>query len=629
MKFKSIYTLVTLFLFFVSFSQEKETKSIKGNKGNEKAANKANESVERLEKLGNAKFLNGLYEEANKWYTQLFALGQEVELIYYYRYSETLKSIGEFKIAEEYLAKFSQHNSQKSLSLQYATDKNHPKEIEKKPLRFSIEDAGVNSASSDYGASVYKDMLVFTSTRKPEQIKAKKDPWTKEYYGALYSATLSKEAKLANVVFFSKEIHSQYHVSTSVFSKDGKTMYFTGSNYLNKKKDESSDKIILLKIYKATLENGKWGEITNLPINSDEYSCGHPALSPDEKTLYFVSDKPGGYGDSDLYKVSVGKQNTYGFPENLGETINTPSKETFPFVSDKNELFFASDGHLGFGGLDLFETTIKDDVFTNPVSNLGKPINSSFDDFCYFKLDNSNIGIFTSNRKGGKGKDDLYRFVEQEEIKLESLAIVDQVTKQPIEGIELTIYDKNHNLLGSFKADKAGKFPTAIVGPKGTILYAEVKSPKYGIQEITLDSNKDEMKDGLIALPKNPKAFTKGADLSKLFLNPILFDLNKYNIKKEAEAELQKVLEFMNEYPAMKIEIRAHTDSRQSVILNMKLSKGRAQSIFNYLVAHGIAKDRLSSKAYGESQLLNKCAAGVPCTEEEHQVNRRCEFIIF
>lgn len=643
MKFKIIYTIGALFLFSVSFSQVSDKKLKEGDKLYdkyayfnsiviyEKVANKGYKSVELFEKLGNANFFNGLYAEANKWYAQLFGLNKEVESIYYYRYSQTLKNIGEFKLADDYLAKFSQHNSQNSLSIQYATNKNYLDKIENKPIRYTIEDAAVNSTSSDYGASVYKGMLVFTSTRKPEQIRGKIDSWTKEYYASLYSATLSEEAKLVNVTFFSKEIQSQYHESTPVFSKDGITMYYTSSNFLNKKKRTSSDKKMFLKIFKATLEKGKWGKITNLPFNSDQYNCGHPALSPDEKTLYFVSDKPGGYGDSDIYKVSVGEQNTYGKPENLGATINTSGKETFPFVSDKNKLYFASDGHLGLGGLDVFITTIKEDTFTNPVSNPGKPINSSFDDFCYYKVDNSNIGFLSSNRAGGKGKDDLYRFVEQDEIEnvlmLENFEIVDQETQEPIIDLVVTVYDVNHNLVGTLKADKEGKF--TIDHPKGTILYVEVKSPEYGTQEITLDSSKDKMKNGLIALPKTLKAFTKDTDLTKLFLNATLFDLNKYSIRKDAEVELQKVLVFMNEYPAIKIEIRAHTDSRESAIFNMELSRKRAKETMNYLRVNGIAKDRLLSKAYGESQLLNKCAAGVSCTEEEHQVNRRCEFIIF
>lgn len=644
MKFKIIYTVGTLFLFFLSFSQVRDKRLKDGDKLYdkyayhnstaiyEKVANKGYKSVELFEKLGNVYFFNSLYAEANKWYTELFALQKEVESIYYYRYSQTLKYSGDNKKADDYLAKFSQHNSRNSLSIEYVANKNYLDEIEKKTIRYTIEDAGVNSISSDYGASVYKDRLVFTSTRKSEEIKMNIDPWTSDYYASLYSATLSKEAKLANVTFFSKEIQSPYNLSTPVFSKDGKTMYFTSSNYLNKIKRKSLGKKMFLNIFKATLKNGKWDNIVDLPFNSNEYNTAHPALSPDEKTLYFISDRPGGYGDSDIYKVSVGKENAYGNPENLGANINTQGKETFPFISDKNKLYFASDGRLGLGGLDVFVTRIKDDVFTNPVSNLGKPINSSSDDFCYFKLDNSNIGFFSSNRAGGQGKDDLYCFVEQEEIEntlnLENLVLVDKETQQPIADLVVTVYDINHNLVGTFKADKEGKFSTVMNHPKGTVFYVEIKSPEYGTQEITFDRNKDEMKNGVIALPKIVIALTVGNDLSKLFLDPILFDLNKYNIRKDVEVELQTVLEFMKEYPAIKIEIRAHTDSRQSTLFNIKLSQKRAKATMNYLTAHGIAKARLSSKAYGESQLLNKCADGVPCTEEEHQVNRRSEFII-
>jgi outer membrane protein OmpA-like peptidoglycan-associated protein len=644
MKSRLIFTVKFLFVFILSFAQEKDKMLAKGDKlyndyayfnsvkVYEGVANKGYKSVELFEKLGNAYFFNALYPEANKWYTELFALDQEVESIYYYRYSQTLKTVGEFNKSNEYLMKFAKYNSQNSLSIQYAKDKNYLEEIGKKPIRYSIENLGINSVSSDYGASVYKDLLVFTSTRKPGKNTEKRDSWTTDYYSSLYSTILPKENKLSIVTPFSEEIQSEYHKSTPVFTKDGKTMYFTRSDHRRKDRSRGLDEKIQLRIVKATFENGKWGDVIDLPINSNNYSCGHPALGSNERSLFFSSDMPGGYGDSDIYIVNILGDNTYGRPENLGKNINTQGKETFPFVSDTDELYFASDGHLGLGGLDIFITNIKDKKYTNTVCNLGKPMNSPFDDFSFFKLDNSNIGFFASNREGGQGKDDLYSFIEQTEpentLKLENLKIVDKETQNLIKEIVVTVYDSNHNILRTLKADKDGKYSIVIDNAKSSVVYVEAKSPEYGTQEITLDGSKDQMKNVQIELPKTLKNLTEGTDLAKLFLNDILFDLGKYSITKDSEVELQKVVEFMNSYPSIKISIRTHTDSRQSASANMELSEKRAKTIMNYLIDHGITRDRLSSTAYGESQLLNKCADGVVCTEAEHKVNRRCEFII-
>ena len=211
---------------------------------------------------------------------------------------------------------------------------------------------------------------------------------------------------------FDKNINSKFHESTPAFTNDGKTMYFTRNNYLDGKKGKDGNEITLIKIYKASLENNKWTNISELPFDSNNYSTAHPALSPDGKTLYFASDMPGTLGQSDLYKVIINDDGSFGIPENLGNTINTEGRETFPFVNDENEIYFASDGHPGLGGLDIFVSKINADGTFSEVQNVGADVNSPKDDFAYLIDTKSRRGFFTSNRDGGQGYEDIYKFLE-------------------------------------------------------------------------------------------------------------------------------------------------------------------------------------------------------------------------
>lgn len=641
---KKIYTTVALLLVVIGFAQEpSDSKLSKGDKlydklsyiksieVYEKVANRGYKSVELFEKLGDAYFFNSQYPEANKWYTELFNLGQTVDPIYYYRYSQTLKSVGDTKTADQYIQLFSKLNTNDNRSKEFVTNKNYLTEIEQNSNRYTIENTAVNSVFSDYGSSIYGDTLVFSSSRVPEKGKVKKDNWTSDYFSSLYSATIAKDGKLSNVRFFPKEIQTEYHESNPVFTKDGKTMYFTRNNYLNNKKKTNLEKAVLLKIYKATLNNGKWENITELPFNDNQYSCAHPTLSKNDQTLYFVSNMPGGYGESDIYKVSIAGD-TYSEPINLGSNINTQGKETFPWVSDKDELYFASDGHLGLGGLDVFVTNIKNDTYTNKISNVGKPINSEFDDFCYVRLNDTKLGFFTSNRTGGQGKDDIYLFNEikplQQNQEIEGL-VVDKDTNKPIPNAIVTIYDKDHNAILTTKTDKNGIFKIVAENPKGNIYYIKAETKDYQTNEITLNTERDNPKKVVVTIAKNENKIEQGTDLAKgLNIKEILFDLDKYDIRKDAEVELQKIIQVMSDHPNLKIAIRSHTDSRQTFNYNMKLSEKRAKATKNYLIENGISANRLTAKGFGEQQLINNCVDGINCSEEKHQENRRSEFII-
>ena len=260
---------------------------------------------------------------------------------------------------------------------------------------------------------VYDNKIYFASARDTGNFSQRKHKWTGEYFTNLYFADVDPTTgKSVKVNKFKTSINTKFHESSPAFTKDGKTVYFTRNNYVNGKKGKDDNKITLIKIYKATLENnGKWANSIELPFNSDNYSAGHPALSPDEKTLYFASDMPGTFGQSDIYKVSINGE-SYGAPQNLGKTINTEGKETFPYVTSENEIYFASDGHPGLGGLDVFVGKIEDNGTISNIQNVGADINSPKDDFAYNIDPVSRRGYFSSNKDGGQGSDDIYKFLE-------------------------------------------------------------------------------------------------------------------------------------------------------------------------------------------------------------------------
>ena len=603
----------------------------------ERVANKGYESADVFQKLGNAYYFNAELDKAAQWYGKLMDLGQPVEPEYYFRYSQTLKSIGEYTKANEMLAKFNESKGDDSRAQKYEATKNYLEIIEENSGRYTVENAGaINSKYSDYGSSFLGDQLVFASARDTGGIFSRKHKWTNQSFTNLYQSKVSGDGNLEKPERFSKSINSKFHESTPVYTRDGQTMYFTRNNYTDGKEGKNSEKIILLKLYKASLVDGKWTNEVELPFNSNEYSVAHPALSPDDKTLYFASNMPGTLGASDLYKVSIDGE-SYGEPENLGPVFNTEARETYPFMSDENELYFASDGQLGLGGLDIFVSKMEEDGTFKEIHNVGAPVNGKSDDFALLIDTQTKYGFFTSNRDGGQGSDDIYKFKENVPLEYNceqtlAIAVIDQETREVIPNAQVTFLDENMQAIEQVFADENGKY---------TFDKSKVECDKDYTVRVTgingYSSNEKPVHTGKktgetfveIPLEKNIKQIGTGTDLAATFgIQNILFDLDKSFIRKDAAAKLAILVEVMNDYPTMKIDVRSHTDSRQTHEYNERLSDRRAKSTIAWIVKKGIAKDRLTGRGYGETQLLNECADGVDCTEEQHQKNRRSEFII-
>ncbi|WP_316635929.1 OmpA family protein [uncultured Flavobacterium sp.] len=598
----------------------------------ENVAEKGYKSVDLFQKLGNAYYFNAQLLQANKWYAELFLLKQTVDPEYYYRYSQTLKSIGDYDNANKMLDIFNEKNSNDLRARLYESNKDYYAIIQENSGRYTIKNIEINSDLSDYGTSFFKNQIVFASSREQRRVTKRIQKWNNQAFSTLYTAKIDANGNLEKPQPFSSTIDSKFNESTPVFTKNGQTVYFTRNNYNNGKKGKDAEVKILLKLYKATLENDKWVNVKELPFNSDDFSTAHPALSPDEKSLYFASNRPGTLGESDIYKVAIHGNDSYGVPENLGSSINTEGKETFPFVSAENELYFSSNGHPGLGGLDVFVAKINLNGSFEKVSNVGSPINGPMDDFAFIINTNNNTGYFSSNREGGKGYDDIYSFIETKKLECKQLitgTVIDKDTQSFLAGAKVIVLDEHMNVLKELSTDDKGKF-TYDHAQCGKIYYIRVLKEEYLTNEqkqhISFGNEKTDLK---IVLEKNIKTLTPGTDLAKVFaIERIYFDLDKYDIRPDAALDISKVIVVMNQYPTMKLEITSHTDSRASKSYNLMLSQKRAQATMDFMVKSGIAKTRLAAKGYGESQLINKCADGIECSEEEHQQNRRSQFII-
>jgi len=601
----------------------------------ERIAQKGFVNQEMLQSLGNAYYYNAEYKKALPWYEQLFQEGKyKVKPEYYYRYAQTLKSVGDYTEADKMMAKFVQlTNANDTRAALFEENKDYQTVIKNNSGRFQLNNASINTENSEYGTALYGDKIVFAGATDARKAKRGVSQWTGESFYDLYEAE-HFDQKLGSRKPFSSSVNTQFNESTPVFTKDGNTMYFTRNNYVNRKLGTDIENTILLKILRATKDkNGNWGDIVEVPFNSDQYNVAHPALSSDEKYLYFASDMPGTFGSSDIFRVEILGDNQYGTPENLGNIINTAGRESFPYISKENVLYYSSDGIPGLGGLDIFAAKFNADGSTSKPVNIGMPGNSADDDFCFVFNSDSKIGFLTSNRPGGKGKDDIYSFHEDKPLLFSCQKnikgiVKDAKTKAIIANAKVILSDKVMKEVGKDQSKTDGTFTFEKVNCNDSHYYLRGEKEKYETAEVNVTVGKDEVVYEILLNPRQV-AIKKGMDLAKVFeIKEIKFDYNKANIRPDAAVELTKIVEVMREYPKMKIDIRSHTDSRGADSYNLKLSDRRAKATLEWIVKQGIDRKRLKAKGYGETRLVNGCSNGVPCTEEEHQENRRSEFIV-
>ncbi|MGG5508198.1 MULTISPECIES: OmpA family protein [unclassified Myroides] len=633
-----------LFSSFISFGQTRKEK--KANKEYENFAyidaiqvyeqmvQKGIVNASILSKLGDSYYFNGMFVEAYKWYEELFEGTYEdknVELLdkeYYYRYAQTLKAVKLIEKSETVLQDFATLNASDSRAQKLISYD----ELVKQTItssRFTLMNLSTNSEYADYGGTMLENSLVFTSSRDSEEMKNKIHNWTNQSFTKLYATTIDEDGSFSEPVLFAKEIASkELNMGSAIFTKDGKTMYFTSNNSSTtkrKKAQYNEDDSSVLKIYQSRKNSdGTWGAAEELPFNSDEFNTAHPALTPDGKWMYFSSDRNGGFGQSDLFRVSVFDTGRFGQVENLGDRVNTAGRETFPFISNDYMLYFSSDGHPGFGGLDLFKVKVNRDGQLGTPVNMGPDINSAFDDFGIYIDAESKKGFVTSNKEGSFGSDDMYLFIEKPCTQLIDGLTMDQDSKVSLAGVELTILDVHDKLIDKVYTDQQGFYNSAKL-ICGQTYYIHTKKEGYFDKEITVETDRQVQQRVNIEL----EIIEKGDDLfKKLKLAPIHFDFDSATIRPDAQVELMKVVKVMLEHPKLEVDVRSHTDSRGDDMYNMRLSERRAQSTIQWMIQQGVEASRLTGRGYGESQLINHCINGATCTDDEHEVNRRSEFII-
>ncbi|WP_396601718.1 OmpA family protein [Algibacter sp. R77976] len=588
-------------------------------------ASKEDVSPEVFEKLANTYYFNGEMQEASNWYGKLLDLKVPTDPENIYRYALALKAQEQYAKADQVLNDYAKIKPEDSRIKQFLNKGNYVKAIDDISKDFELVNLDINTAFSDFGTSTYNGHLIFASSKDIDEDIYK---WNEQPFLDLFE--LNEDGTVTEV---NGAVNTKYHESSTSFSKDGKTAYFTRNNFFKGKFKRSNEKINGLKIYKATLVDSVWTNIESMPFNNDDYNVAHPALSADEKKLYFASDMAGTQGASDIFVVDINEDGTYGEPINLGPKVNTEGRENFPFVSEKGILYFSSDGHVGLGGLDVYRVEVdKLSEASTQILNIGKPINSPKDDFGFIVNETTGKGYISSNRAGGKGDDDIYSFVIPACTKGVTGTVINKRTQEILASADVFVYDSSRNLLHTLKSDESGKFSFDL-GCKEKTYLIEAKKDKYkdDFIDFSVKADKNEaLKLELNLEPEGPEVAKIGTDLALLLnLNPIYFDYDKSFIRPDAEIELAKVIKYMTEYPNVKIDVRSHTDSRGKDAYNWALSNRRNKSTIAYIIEKGgISAARITGQGYGETRLTNRCSNGVKCSKAEHQDNRRSEFIV-
>ena len=627
---KKIYTILLLIAVSTTIVSAQNSKTKKADnlydrlaytdaaQAYQKVLKRGTTDVYVFERLANCYYFINDTKKAEMYYKRV-AKSKDANPEAIYNYAQTLKANGKFSDYNTWMKNFAKLSPNDTRVKEFMKNPNYIPKIMDDMARYTatnMED--INSEYADFGGIVYGKDFYFASGRNTSR---KTYQWNEEPYLEIYKAT-NIGGTMKNAELLNGDVNTKYHESNAVISADGKRMYFDRNDYFEGDYDKSANGINQINLYYAENIDGKgWSGVVSAPFNNNEYSTGHPALSQDGKTLYFVSDMPGGKGGSDIYMVAINSDGSLGTPERLGDNINTEGKELFPYIDSNGTLYFSSNGHMGIGGLDVFYAEAQGDGF-DVVNNLGKGVNSSADDFAYKYDPTSQSGYVSSNREGGMGSDDIY-MVEAVEIPCEvtiAVLVINENTNAAVAGARVDLYDTMGNRLS-----------TKTSNVDGMVSFKAACDQAHEVQGVLADFESNASK----VAPANDQKVSATIALKpieeiivedQIVLNPILFDLDKSNIKAQAAFELDKVVAVMNKYPEMVIAVGAHTDSRATDAYNLRLSEARAQSTVQYIISKGISGKRISGKGYGESQ--PKVSCGDNCSEADHQLNRRSEFTI-
>ena len=557
--------------------------------------------------------------EAEKWYAKALETSSEPEMVY--NYSQMLKANGKYEESNTQLDLFASMRPADHRATAFRENPNYLPKILEKGKRFNVQNLAINSEVSDFGGTLKNGKLYITSARNSNR---KTYGWNEEPFLDIYTAYVNDDGEFQTPSIIEQNINTKYHEGTVSFSPDGNTMYFSRESFYEKVYERDSItkyKISVLNLYKSINQEGQWSEAEALSLNGDSYSVKNPSVSADGKTLYFASDKTGGYGNFDIYSAPIDENGSVGDATNLGQKLNTEGQEMFPFISANNTLYFSSNGHLGLGGLDVFFAKIVDGK-VGPIRNIGIPVNGNADDFAFSINEETEEGFVSSNREGGVGSDDIYSIKKIQPIcdVLVSVTVKDHKTGLILVGAAVSIQDADGNIFGTKTSNTEGVVEYIIECNIDTKLVGSKIDYESGFT-LVAGTSEEEVSADLLLTPIDEIILA-----NKVILNPIYFDFDKSNINAQAAFELDKLVQLMNKYKSIVLSAESHTDSRGSASYNLSLSERRAMTTAQYVISKGIDASRITGEGKGETMPSVEC--GGRCTEEEHQLNRRSEFLI-
>jgi len=644
-----IYAISFIGLSINAFAQEESGKEKKGdeyyfiyayNKAIDEYTHTKNLSIEGHRKLAKS------YQNENKdslaeiTYAKLISLPGGGLPEDYYDYAMILKDNCKYQESNKYMDKFSKLKPTDLRAKDYLANKAELPDLLKDDSKYAIMHLDINNDAQDFGPVYYKNKIVFTSSRETPKLIQRTSNRNGKPDLNLFIADV-ENGQMKNPVVFSEKFVDKLNTGTASFSNDSAYIAYTQNNEQLTKQD----RVVSLEIYFRRYKDGKWSEPEAFFLNSKDYSVGHPSLTADGNTMYFTSDMPGGYGGTDIYKIKKDEKGIWGKPENLGNKLNTEGDEMFPFFEEKNGvLFFASDGRFGLGGLDIYICWFNNSNIDR-IYNMGAPLNTQYDDFAMITNDRLSKGYFSSNRVGGSGDDDIYAVdiakLKGLEINKQIKGIVKDTAGNAIPNTFITLFSDSNKVLDSLTTKYDGAYTFLVKSDKTYKLLG--KKEKYLDGDTIVNTSGKELivKADLILHAKRDttKKMEVGDDIGQILrldqsiLNqPIYFDFDKYNLRPDAVTELTKIVEVMNEYPNIVVELRSYTDCRGTEQYNQVLSDKRAKVSAWFIKARITKPERIYGKGYGETNLVNRCACEgdvvSDCTEDEHQKNRRTEFII-
>ena len=567
-------------------------------------------------KLANAYRLVNDIPNAEKWFSKIVDLPESEPSNMFY-YGKMLMGMEKYDQAKIWFTKYLEKVPDDFVAEMLLVSCRSINSFKKDTSLFTVKEIEIPEIATAFGETPYGKGIMFTADKASFKNSTTAN-WTGRSYVDIYFSAKDVNGKWMSPMLLKGDVNGRYHEGPACFSKDGKVVYFTRSNYVKKKLKKSSKDENNLKIFRAELVNDKWTNITEASFNSDEYSCGHPTLADDGKTLYFISDMPGGMGGTDIYKtICDGASCTK--PENLGAVVNTSGNEMFPYIHHDGTFYFSSDAHNNLGGLDVF-MTYYDGTKWLQVENLNYPLNSSKDDFSFVLKDDGKTGYVSSNR----GESDKIFEVTKND---PTFILSGKVSRKGNlnSGIDSSIVEI-HNLttktIETVLTNKSGDYKIKL----NAKCEYQVKAWKPMYFTITKPQN------FCMIGKKISENFTANFVLDEIIiekpivLENIYYDLDKWFIREDAAKELDRLVTVLEKNPKIFIELSSHTDSRAGDQYNLVLSDKRAKAAVAYIISKGIDGKRMKWKGYGETKLINHCKNNVICTEEEHQQNRRTEF---